>query len=95
MVQNFREIAGNPININFCDKNFVIATFFFFPETTNLHDPFAAVKVLKTDEIVSHLPKRISSLCSSSVSESKHTDSEPSLAAIQHFTFTIMYIRVC
>ena len=65
------------------------------PETTNLHDPFAAVKVLKTDEIVSHLPKRISSLCSSSVSESKRTDSEPSLATIQHFTFTIMYIRVC
>ena len=28
MVQNFREIAGNPININFRDKNFVIATFF-------------------------------------------------------------------
>ena len=25
---NFREIAGNPMNINFCDKNFVIATFF-------------------------------------------------------------------
>ena len=55
-------------------------------ETSNLHDPFA-VKVLKTDEIVSHLPRRISSLCSSSVSESKRTDSEPSLAAIQHFTF--------
>ena len=32
-------------------------------EMTNLHDPFA-VKVLKTDEIVSHLPKRISSTCS-------------------------------
>ena len=32
-------------------------------ETTNLHDPFA-VKVLKTDEIVGHLPKRISSTCS-------------------------------
>ena len=52
-----------------------------------------AVTVLKTDEIVSHLPRRISSLCSSSVSESKRTDSEPSLAAIQHFTFTIMYVR--
>ena len=26
--QNFREIAGNPINLNFRDKNFVIATFF-------------------------------------------------------------------
>ena len=64
------------------------------PETSNLHDPFA-VKVLKTDEILSHLPKRISCLCSSSVSESKHTDSEPSLAVIQHFTFTIMYIRAC
>ena len=32
-------------------------------ETSNLHDPFA-VKVLKTDEIVGHLPKRISSVCS-------------------------------
>ena len=32
-------------------------------ETSNLHDPFA-VKVLKTDEIVGHLPKRISSTCS-------------------------------
>ena len=32
-------------------------------ETTNLHDLFA-VKVLKTDEIVGHLPKRISSTCS-------------------------------
>ena len=42
-------------------------------ETSNLRDPFA-VKVLKTDEIVSHLPRRISSLCSSSVSESKRTD---------------------
>ena len=60
-------------------------------ETSNLHDPFA-VKVLKTDDIVSHLPKRISSLCSSSVSKSKRTDSEPSLAAIQHFTFTIMNV---
>ena len=50
-------------------------------ETRNLHDPFA-VKVLKTEEIVSHLQKRISFLCSSSVSESKRTDSEPSLAAI-------------
>ena len=56
-------------------------------ETSNLHDPFA-VKVLKTDEIVSHLPKRISSLCSISVSKSKRIDSEPSLAATQHFTFT-------
>ena len=53
-------------------------------ETSNLHVPFA-VKVLKTDEIVSHLPRRISSLFSSSVSESKRTDSEPSLPAIQHF----------
>ena len=26
--QNFREIAGNPINLNFRDKSFVIATFF-------------------------------------------------------------------
>ena len=32
-------------------------------ETTNLHDPFA-VKVLKTDKIVGHLPKRFSSTCS-------------------------------
>ena len=32
-------------------------------ETSNLHDPFA-VKVLKTDKIVGHLPKRISSTCS-------------------------------
>ena len=32
-------------------------------ETSNLHDPFA-VKVLKTDEIVGHFPKRISSVCS-------------------------------
>ena len=31
-------------------------------ETSNLHDPFA-VKVLKTDEIVGHLPKKISSTC--------------------------------
>ena len=30
---------------------------------SNLHDPFA-VKVLKTDKIVGHLPKRISSTCS-------------------------------
>ena len=28
MVQNFREIAENPINENFRDKTFVIATFF-------------------------------------------------------------------
>ena len=28
MVQNFREIAENPIIENFRDKNFVIATFF-------------------------------------------------------------------
>ena len=28
MVQNFREIAENHINVNFRDKNFVIATFF-------------------------------------------------------------------
>ena len=28
MVQNFREIAANPINETFRDKNFVIATFF-------------------------------------------------------------------
>ena len=28
VVQNFREIAENPINEIFCDKNFVIATFF-------------------------------------------------------------------
>ena len=28
VVQNFREIAENPINENFRDKNFVIATFF-------------------------------------------------------------------
>ena len=63
-------------------------------ETSNLHDPFA-VMVLKTDKIGSHLPRRITSLYSSSVSESKRTDSEPSLAAIQHFTFTIiiMYVR--
>ena len=61
-------------------------------ETSNLHVPFA-VKVLKMDEIVSNLPKRINCLCSSSLSESKRTDSEPSLAAIQHFTFTIMYVR--
>ena len=59
------------------------------PKTRNRHDPFA-VKVLKTDE---HLLKRISSLCSSLVSESQRTDSEPSLAT-QHFTFTIMYVRV-
>ena len=32
-------------------------------ETSNLRDPFA-VKVLNTDEIVGHLPKKISSLCS-------------------------------
>ena len=32
-------------------------------ETSNLHDPFA-VKVLKTDEVVGHLPKKISSTCS-------------------------------
>ena len=58
-------------------------------ETSNLHDPFA-VKVLTTDEIVSHLPKRISSLCSSSVSESKRTDSEPLLAAIAIRSRSIM-----
>jgi hypothetical protein len=28
VVQKFREIAENPMNENFCDKNFVIATFF-------------------------------------------------------------------
>ena len=28
MVQNFREIAEDHMNVNFCDKNFVIATFF-------------------------------------------------------------------
>ena len=28
MVQNFREIAENHMNVNFRDKNFVIATFF-------------------------------------------------------------------
>ena len=28
MAQNFREIAENHMNVNFCDKNFVIATFF-------------------------------------------------------------------
>ena len=28
MVQNFREIAKNPMNENFRDKNFMIATFF-------------------------------------------------------------------
>jgi hypothetical protein len=28
VVQNFREIAENPMNENFRDKNFVIATFF-------------------------------------------------------------------
>ena len=28
MVQNFREIAKNHVNVNFRDKNFVIATFF-------------------------------------------------------------------
>ena len=28
MVQKFREIAKNHLNENFCDKNFVIATFF-------------------------------------------------------------------
>jgi hypothetical protein len=28
VVQKFREIAKNPINENFRDKNFVIATFF-------------------------------------------------------------------
>ena len=28
MVQNFREIAKNHMNVNFRDKNFVIATFF-------------------------------------------------------------------
>jgi hypothetical protein len=32
-------------------------------ETTNLHDPFA-LKVLKTDEIVGHMPKRVCSECS-------------------------------
>ena len=32
-------------------------------ETSNLHDPFA-VKVLKIDEIVGHLPKKIRSTCS-------------------------------
>ena len=58
-----------------------------FRALSNLHDPFA-VKVLKTDEVVSHLPRRISSLCSSLVSESKRTDS---LAAIQ---LTSMYVRV-
>ena len=56
-------------------------------ETSNLHDLFAK------DGRDSHLPRRISSLCSSSVSESKRTDSEPSLAVIQHFTFKIMYVR--
>ena len=126
MVQNFREIAKNHMNVNFRDKNFVITKFFhdycysaensrcrsahnsytwrwaievckceeklgimtclefqscirgfhvyksiWTPfigetlscsrETSNLHDPFA-VKVLKTDEIVGHLPKRISSM---------------------------------
>ena len=29
MVQNFHEIAKNHMNVNFRDKNFVIATFFF------------------------------------------------------------------
>ena len=28
MVQKFREIAKNHLNVNFHDKNFVIATFF-------------------------------------------------------------------
>ena len=28
MVQNFREIAENHMNVNFRDKNFMIATFF-------------------------------------------------------------------
>ena len=28
MAQNFREIAENHMNVNFRDKNFVIATFF-------------------------------------------------------------------
>ena len=28
MVQNFREIGTNHMNVNFRDKNFVIATFF-------------------------------------------------------------------
>ena len=28
MVQNFREILENPMIENFCDKNFMIATFF-------------------------------------------------------------------
>ena len=28
MLQNFHEITENHMNVNFCDKNFMIATFF-------------------------------------------------------------------
>ena len=128
MVQNFREIAGNPININFRDRyifcecrrraplagrirfprpqlHVASSTFRYYNadycekneeerpkkqddtirvpvmrrvrgfheyrsvwtlscsrEMSNLHDPFAE-KVLKTDEIVNHLPKKDQFLC--------------------------------
>lgn len=42
---------------------FIGETLSYSRETCNLHDLFA-VKVLKTDEIVGHLPKKISSTCS-------------------------------
>ena len=60
-------------------------------ETSNLHDLFA-VKVLRTDYIVGHLPKKISSLCtfgSCSFPESKRTDSEESMTAIRHFALVL------
>ena len=56
-------------------------------KTTNLHDPFD-VKVRKTDEIVvwtKILADLVGNFCSRLFSESKRTESETSLAAIQHF----------